>query len=182
MTKNILAVLAAAVALYMWGFAFWGATMLPYRSFARAADDQAAQQALRQHFPSKGVYVVPGMHLPAEEFERLHQAGPVAMVTVMDADGGPVMDPAIMGMGFVHGAVVCVLLAWLLSWVGAGMAFGEKVRLAVFAGVLIAVAAHLGDAVWWVHPWGWELVRSLYMVVGFAIAGAILAKMLPRPA
>ena len=71
------------------------------------------------------------------------------------------------------------LLAALLSWVGAGMAFGGKVKLALLVGLISVAMTHFGDAVWWTFPWGWKIVQSVYEIVCFLIMGVILAKMLP---
>ena len=57
--KTAIAILVAAIAVFFWGFAYWGATKIPYQAWTPAADDAAAQQALREHFPANGVYGVP---------------------------------------------------------------------------------------------------------------------------
>ena len=59
MVRTILRVLLAAVAMYFWGFLFWGINPVPYQSWQQA-DDDAAQAALRELFPTAGTYYVPG--------------------------------------------------------------------------------------------------------------------------
>lgn len=67
--KRPLAILAAAIAVFLWGFAFWGATALPYQTLQTAADDSAAQAALREYFPANGVYAVPSVNHDQEALE-----------------------------------------------------------------------------------------------------------------
>ena len=177
--KRPLAILAAAFAVYVWGFLFWGATTIPYRAWKTATDDPAAQQALREHFPANGVYAVPSVMHDIETQERLTEAGPTGFVFITAAEGRPLMVPSVMIMGFVQEIAVAALVAALLGWAGAGLAFAGKVKLALLAGLISVVQTQFGDAVWWMAPWGWKLVTSFYEIVCFLIMGVILAKMLP---
>ena len=180
--KRIVAILVAAIAVFFWGFLYWGATTAPYQAWNTAADDSAAQQALREHFPRNGFYGIPSVLHDAATIETLSQAGPTAFVIITAADGRPPMMASIMILGFLHEVIVATLLAALLSWVGAGMAFGGKVKLALLVGLISVVMTHFGDAVWWMFPWGWKIVQSIYEIVCFLIMGVILAKMLPAKA
>ncbi|MCB1019949.1 MAG: DUF1761 family protein [Acidobacteria bacterium] len=180
--KTAIAILVAAIAVFFWGFAYWGATKIPYQAWTPAADDAAAQQALREHFPANGVYGVPSAQHDLEAFESLTQAGPTALVFITAAEGRPAMVPSVMIFGFLHEVVVAALLAALLGWVGAGLGFGGKVRLALLVGVISVAMTQFGDAIWWMLPWGWKLVTSFYEIVCFLIMGLVLGKMLPaRP-
>lgn len=178
--KRILAILAAAFAVFLWGFLFWGATTIPYQVWGTVADDSATQQVLREHFPANGVYGVPSVRHDAETLESLSQAGPTAFVFMTDVDGGPAVKPSIMVFGFLQEVVVAALLAALFGWVGAGLAFGGKVKLALLAGLISVVMTQFGDAIWWLFPWDWKLVTSFYEIVCFLIMGAVLAKLLPE--
>ncbi len=177
--KRAIAVLAAAIAVYIWGFVYWGATTIPYQVLETTSDDAAAQQAIRAHFPRNGVYALPSVLHDAESLESLSMAGPTAFVFVTAADGRPSMVPSIMIFGFLQGLAVAALVAVLLSWAGAGFSFGCKLNLALLAGVISVVQTQFGDAVWWTFPWSWKLVTSFYEIVCFLILGVILAKMLP---
>lgn len=177
--RRLLAILTAAVAVYFWGSLVWGASTAPYRVWRTAADDPAAQQALREHFPANGVYGVPSVNYEQEEYERLTQRGPTAFVFITAANGRPAMVPSIMIFGFLHGVVVAALVAALLSWAGAGLAFAGKVKLALLAGLVSTVQSQIGEAVWWMFPWSWKLVQSFYEIGCFLIMGVILAKLLP---
>ena len=177
--KRVIAIVAAAFAVYLWGFAFWGATTIPYRTWKTAADDSAAQQALREHFPENGVYGVPSVMHEMDELERLSQAGPTGFVFITAANGRPAMVPSVMVFGFLQEIAVAALVAALLGWAGAGMVFAGKVKLALLVGAISVVMTQFGDAVWWMAPWSWKLTTSFYEIVCFLIMGVVLAKMLP---
>ena len=56
MTRTVLAALAAAFAMYVLGFAYWGVNSLPYGTWKQTPDDEAAGRALLEHFPESGTY------------------------------------------------------------------------------------------------------------------------------
>jgi hypothetical protein len=180
--KKAIAILAAAFAVYMWGFLFWGASTLPYQAWERAADDSAAQQAIREHFPRNGFYGIPSVQHDAATLETLATTGPTALVVVTAADGRPPMVPSVLIFGFLHMILVTALVAALLSCIGGALSFGRKVQLTVLVGVISAVQSQFGDAIWWMYPWDWKLIVSIYEIGAFFIMGVILAKMLPARA
>ncbi len=60
MIRAILGISAAALAVYIWGFVFWGASGLPYSAWQKVDDEVAVGQVLKKHFPRDGVYAIPG--------------------------------------------------------------------------------------------------------------------------
>lgn len=173
--KRLLGILLAAVAVYFWGFAFWGASSLPYSVWEQTPDDKATQQALRDHFPTNGTYFVPGMNHPPEELESLMQAGPAALVHITHRDGRPVMLPSVMTLGFLLWIVVAALLDMLLRWTALPR-YADRVKLATFVGLIAVVMMRLGDYVWWMITIEWKLVQSVHDVVAFGIFGLVLAR------
>ena len=180
--KKAIAILAAAFAVYIWGFLFWGASTLPYQVWERAADDPAAQQAVRQHFPRNGFYAIPSVQHDAATLETLATTGPTAFVVVTAADGRPPMVPSVMILGFLQMILVAALVAALLSCIGGALTFGRKVQLTLLVGVISAAQSQFADAIWWMYPWDWKLILCLYELGAFFIMGVILAKMLPARA
>jgi len=182
MKNHVIGVVVASIAVYLWGFLYWGANPLPYQTWGTSTDSAALGEALEQYLPDSGVYYVPDVTLPEAERERLHEAGPIAFIYYHN-HGAPVMDSTLMGMGFAHGVASVALLALLLnvlrsSW--SSVAQGVKISLLV--GCSAAVIINLGDAIWWRQAWDWQVHRAIYYVVFYAIAGAVLCKLAPKRA
>jgi hypothetical protein len=158
--------------MYLWGFLFWGALPLGYRSWKSTPDDRAAGQALLSHFPETGTYYIPSMKHDSKELEALMVKGPVGFVHIK-REGRPLADPSIMVGGLILYLAVAALLSFTMP---------SSDRYAVrFAGVFLVgltavVMVDLGDAIWWQIPWAWKLTQAGYNVVTVSIAGAILAK------
>ncbi len=176
MKSTWIGIAVATVVLYVWGFLYWGAIGLPQTSWQTSSDDSAAAQALREHFPENGVYHVPAMHHDKETLEKLFEAGPIAMVHIVDKDGGPTMDSAIMIWGFVLNFVVVCLIALLLRQLLPALpTYTERLRFTTLAGITAAVLIDVGDIVWWKIAWIWKLYQAFYDVSAWFVAGLILA-------
>lgn len=170
-------ILIATVVVYMWGFLFWGASLIPYGAWTATADDVAAGHGLLEHFPQRGTYFVPGMHHDPEALEALYAEGPIAMVHMLDTDGRPVFEVSFMVKGIFLNLVVVVLVALLLrSAIGGLPTYGSRVKHAALAGLIGAVLIHGGALAWWYMPLGWELVLAAYDFTAVVVIGLVLAK------
>ena len=128
----------AAVAMFMWGFLFYVVSPAMDAAIKTVADDASTQTMLREHFTESGTYFVPSPNLPEEQLTQLHEAGPLAMVTVR-RDGAPPMDPMVLVYGFLHQWVVCLLLAVLLLKAAPGLAgYGARAGFVALAGFTAA--------------------------------------------
>lgn len=114
MKRQIIGVALAAVAVYMWGFLYWGATTIPYLAWQATNDDAAAGQALLEHFPVSGTYYLPGMYNDEETRNKLSDAGPVGFVHIQ-REGRPVVDTSTMRNGFLLMLATAFLISVILK-------------------------------------------------------------------
>lgn len=173
MGKTILRILLAAVAMFFWGFLYWGMNPLPYQSWQQA-DDTAAQEALRELFPTPGAYFVPGMNHPEAELSALYERGPIAMVHMAHVDGRPMMDPTMMAVGFA----LCIFTAAVIAWIVTRFSgtYADRLKSVLIVAFAASFAIHLGDVVWWSVDLGWKIWPMVYDFASWTIAGAILAR------
>ena len=76
MAKTLVGIIVTTLALFLWGYLYWGISPMPYNSLVQNADDAAVQEILRDAFPESGTYLVPGTVHGPDELEALFQAGP----------------------------------------------------------------------------------------------------------
>jgi hypothetical protein len=181
MTKLTLGAVLATVALFLWGAVFW-MNPLPYTYLEKTADDALAGQALLGHFPRTGTYMVPGPHNEPDALQRLHEAGPLAMVHVVK-EGRPLMAGSTFALGFLQELVVVMLIGGLLHLARNGLtSYVVRVRFVTVAGIAAAVFSELGAPIWWNHPWPFHLVSAVYTVTGWFVVGLVLAAFIrPKP-
>ena len=77
--RAVLAIVVAAVVLYVWGFLVWGVVPYPAVIWKQPVDEEAARKALREQFPEPGTYVVPRAGHDEATKEAPFKQGPVAM-------------------------------------------------------------------------------------------------------
>lgn len=178
MRKQLIGVLLATVAIFLWGFAYWGLMSAPYAPLKATNGDDAARQALLEHFPSTGMYLIPGAYNTPEDSARMFAEGPIALVNFV-REGHPMEDPALIGRGFVLNLVVVLLLAVLMKRALPALpSYRERVVFASLVGLTAVMMIDFGDAVWWRYPLAWKTSQALYGLVSFTIAGAVLGKFL----
>jgi uncharacterized membrane protein YeaQ/YmgE (transglycosylase-associated protein family) len=175
MKKLLLASFLAGLALFFWGFIYYGISGIPNKTLGTPAPTAAV--ALEANFPADGTYIVPSP--TAENMAELQATGPVAMVHIRPGGAGSM--GTMMGTGFVHGVVYCFLLALILQQICKKSGYGERVWFVTQVGMAGAFAARFGDAIWFWQSWSWQISNFIYSAIGAAIAGAILAKFIKSP-
>ncbi len=176
MKRQIIGVALAAVAVYMWGFLYWGATTIPYLAWQATNDDAAAGQALLEHFPVSGTYYLPGMYNDEETRNKLSDAGPVGFVHIQ-REGRPVVDTSTMRNGFLLMLATAFLISVILKRALPALpSYADRVGFVALLGLTAVVMIDCGDAVWWNTPWGWKVYQIFYDLVAWVIAGLVLAK------
>ena len=174
MKKFVLAPALAALAMFVFGFLYWGATTLPYRVVSSAGDDSATALALGKIFPATGTYLVPGVTTPEPQRAELFKRGPFAIVHFVK-ESMTEMDPVLLAQGYAHEFVLCFILAIMLGQAGPSFrCFTCRVKFSAMIG-LVAATLGLGNVIWWHHALSWELVQGLYNLVAFIVAGTVLA-------
>ena len=184
MGRMLIGIVLASVAMFAFGFAYWGATSLPYSSWKETRDEAGAQAALRSHFPEEGTYFVPSMFQDQEVLEERYKDGPVAMIHLTSTGGGSPHDFTIMIKGVVLNLILVTVLALLYRQaLPASRSYLSGITLALLVGLVSALLVDMGDAVWWMHSMEWKLTKAGYHIGAVLVAGLILTKFAkPAPA
>ncbi len=178
MKKFVLAPALAALAMFFWGFLYWGAPHhLPYQALGHLPDEAATAEALARIFPATGAYLIPNPTAGDEKMAAQMKKGPTAEVHIIK-ESMTAMDPAGLFKGYLHGFTLALLLAIMLN--GLEKSFKGwtcRAKFGAAIGLLVAVGDY-GDAIWWHHSWTWVSAQALYDFGAYGIAGLVLAKFL----
>ena len=175
MLRVIIGSAAAAVAMFVIGFIFFG---LGLQNIAiRSVDDVHAapiQQALRANIADTGTYMVPGERTP--EQTRMYGTGPVATIhyNVNGQVAGMSAGQALKGLIFNFAIALAIGLA-LIGLDGRVRDFGSRARVAAIIGVAAADFTHLGVPLYYPHGWGYYVYLFLADGLMLAAAGVIVA-------
>ena len=187
MKKHVLAPALAALAVFFFGFVYWGLPPhLAYKGLGSVDDVSATALALGKMFPATGTYMLPSPLDGDDKMNELAARGPSVEVHILkepftNADMGKCL-----ALGFLHMFVVSLLLSLILC--GLEKAFERwtcRVKFCASIGLLVATC-DLGYVIWWHHALGWTVAQSVYDFLVYVIIGLVLAKFVtpktPAPA
>ena len=179
--KNLaLGALLAAVVLFAWGFVFWG--LIPTPGMHMHPDEAALQQYLTESIPQSGAYYIPYPQdsQDAEAIAR-HEAGPHAFLFIR-MEGESVMPPSMMIGGFLHMLITALLIGMLLRMLLPSLpTWRNRVLFVALVGVTVAFWSDFAWPIWWRTPWTFFAWMAVYDLVGWTLAGTVLARFV-RPA
>jgi hypothetical protein len=175
MVKLGIGAVVAAIAMFMWGFVYWGTGIVDLFTHMTPQAETALSEALKTNLTSDGVYFVPEPNIgTTEEWQQRMSQGPLAMINYR-AEGAAPMTTT-MGLGFVHMLVTAFLIGLLLQMLlPVAPGYFERVKLVAAVGFVAVFQAHVGQPIWWHWPWSHAVLGSIYDFVSYLIAGAVLA-------
>lgn len=172
--KKLLGILLSAMAMFAFGAVYW-MTPLSTSFIQKPDDDAAAGRMLKTAFNESGTYTVPGNSQDEKQYLELAKAGPIAMVHIK-LEGGEPMEPKLLAMGFVHELVSMVVAAMLMgALLGVLKTYTKRVGFMAVLGVIMALYANLGGAIWWMQSWEFSIVVAVHTALAWLVAGLVLA-------
>lgn len=189
MFRTILAALLAAVVMFQWGWLYWGVLPLADRVTHRIPQEDAVVQVLAENLSESGAYYFPGRPQhddrppnPNETeaaWNEKHAAGPIGWV-LLQKQGAPAMDPQVLGLGFGAMFVAALIAAGLLS-ICPPANYARRVIFVAALGLFVAVIGTFNDAIWFAYPWDFQLIKATYQVIGWILAGLVIAAIVKAP-
>ena len=92
----------AAIAMFLWGFLFWGVGLIDPFAHTSIAAQQELSKTLQTSLPEDGVYFIPDRTLESpEDWAKTHTKGPVVSISIMKSGAAPMATSKLL-MGFAH--------------------------------------------------------------------------------
>ena len=98
MRRLFLGALAVTAVSWIWSVGFYVLSPIPYWTVSKTMDDRAAGNALLEHFPESGTYILPGRDSGRSVRSEMRANGPVATVYLV-RDGRPQSSPLKTALG-----------------------------------------------------------------------------------
>lgn len=177
MLRALIASCVAAVVLFVWGFVFWMFTPAPRAMMKPVADENRLVYELQQSLPESGCYSVPNCANATDDqgkkaAEERMKNGPMVLVFYRKEPPGPIM----MLYGYAHMAASALLAALLLNLALPGLqSFAARWLFVTLLGTFASVWITLSQSIWMMHPWEYSLLYAGFQVVGWVLAGLVLA-------
>jgi len=176
----VVGTILGGVVLFFWGFLFHSVIPFAKSTLNPFSNEAAVLQAALAGAPSSGTYIIPN-YPPGATPEQQKAAqdkaarGPVVLVAVRR---DPLVLGRAMGVQFLADLIAACFLTIVMMRSGSSTALGR-------AGLLVAVAL-AGWAMRSLPSWNWFgfgldyiLAELVDMVVGFFLAGLLIARFVP---
>ncbi len=178
------AVLGGLVA-FIWSAVSW--MMLPWHdgSMRSFTDEAAVSRVLLENAPTGGIYMLPGM---PPGYDRMSQAEKQAAETAMAQrkSEGPFLYGVVwrrvhedmgrqMGAALLFDMLAALLVSMLVLRTG-GMSWGGRVLFVLTVALAVGIIAVVPNWIWWHHPANSVIVMMADILIGWLLAGMVIAK------
>jgi hypothetical protein len=178
----MIATLAGAVTIFVWG-GISHVVLFKGIGFTRMSNEERIVSTLRTSLPGDGLYFFPSIDLrgspTAEEraaWEARFRAGPTGMIIYHAAGDAPV-SPQKLSVQFLSGLLAAGIVGYVLSLVPG--TYWKRVGIAALLGAfgLFAISSIYWN--WYGFPDSFILAQGVDMIIGWSLAGAVIAKLVP---
>ncbi len=175
MKKMILGSLAVALVLWVWSTVFYVILPIPYYTMSQTTDDVAAGEALLEHFPETGTYILPGRYSNDRVRSEMRSNGPVATVYIT-REGAPEASVTKILIGTFNSIVIGLLIGCAMLLL---MRFTTRYRDHVVIGSMWGIAytayPRFADIIWSDFPYGYQLMMIFSDGFSWILAVMVMA-------
>lgn len=186
--KLLVAALAGALTMFVWG-GFSHMVLLKGVGFSRLPQESELVLSLKRTVASDGLYFFPGTNLRGEsspeeqaDFEARFRAGPTGLIVYRSSGDSPVSARK-LGFQAASHLFAALIAAYVMSLLR-GASFARRVSVSGLLGGFSTLAVGTIYWNWYGFPNAFFLAQCFDMVVGWALAGAMMAFVLkerPKP-
>ena len=181
MGRILLAALAGALAMFIWGFVAW--MVIDLRTPETFKGEGAVAAAINYGAAEPGVYAIPGDPGTKDKesseyktFQKNYESGPIAMV-IVKKDGAKLFDPLVLLKGYGVMLLACLIVALMISEIGIKLAL-NRILFCTAIGAVVAIHADGSNWAWFWYPMDWTLMAHVDRVVAWTLAGTAMAPLL----
>jgi hypothetical protein len=175
MVRLLLGSLCVALVLWVWSTVFYVISPIPYYTMSETADDIAAGEALKKHFPETGTYILPGRYADDETRKSMRSQGPVATVYIA-RDGVPEVSVKQVLIGTINSIVIGLLLGGAMILLRRYTAdYWAHVAIGSTFGMAYTAYPRFADIIWSAFPPGYQLMMIFSDGVSWILITMVMA-------
>jgi len=158
MVRLLAGALCVALTVWVWSVLFYVVSPVPYLAMSRTTDDIAAGQALLEHFPETGTYILPGRYASREIRAQMRAEGPVATIYI-NRDGAAENSPLKVLLGTLNSIVIGLLIGAAMLLLNRHTArYWSHVAIGSTFGMAYTAYPRFADILWSDFPPGYQLM------------------------
>lgn len=147
-----------AIVLWVWSTVFYVISPIPYLTMSQTADDLAAGEALLEHFPETGTYILPGRYADDATRKEMRSKGPVATV-YFTREGSPEASAVKILIGTFNSVVIGLMLGLSMLFLNRYTTkYWSHVAIGTSFGMAYTAYPRFADIIWSDFPPGYQLM------------------------
>ena len=173
--RLILGAVCVALVAWIWSLGFYVFTDIPYSTMSQTTGDVAAAEALLEHFPESGTYILPGRDSGDDIRKNMRALGPVATVYIQ-RNGVPEASPVMISIGWFNSIVIGLLIgAAMLMLNKFTVKYWDHVAICGTMGIAYTAYPRFADIIWSAFPPGYQLMMIFSDGVSFTLMVMVMA-------
>lgn len=164
----------AGIVLFIWTAISWMVLPWHMNTLSTYKDETAVIDVIKTNAPKSGIYF-----LPMQKMNEAEQTAAQPMIfTSIRLEGVPSMTMQ-MATGLICEILTAILVGWLLTKT-AGLGYFQRVGFVMVFAIAVSIIAHVTNWNWMAFDLMYTLVQISDVLIGWFLAGLILAKFCKR--
>ena len=187
MVKLIKGGVLGGLILFIWGAVSWMALPWHTSTLHKFKNEAEVEEVIAKNSPRSGVYILPNPHrhepgASLEEMDRREaegnekiRKGPLIFVSARLGTGDS------MGLLMAKSLAIQMAAALLVTWMASsasGLGYFRRVLFVTVFGLAAGVVGHLPHWNWWGFSEAFTMAEAADLVIGWLLAGLVIAKIL----
>ena len=173
--KIILAGTLAGVAAFAWSSISWMALPFHMNSLSKFTNENQAVESIDKLAADSGIYVAPSCCTKEKPKSKTF----VFAAVTKNAPSPEESMGSSVGFWLLLNVIAFTVIAGLIAQLKSGVSYFKKVGLITLLGAASGLFI-FADSIWWLFPLSFTTLTFIDHVVGFIVAGLIIAKFLPE--
>jgi hypothetical protein len=182
MKRIILAAIVGGLIVFIWSAVAHMVTPLGTMGLSTFPNEAPVVDAIRGNVPKSGMYFFPGMdpaQKPTPEYERKYKSGPTGLL-IVTVGGSEMVSPRQLGSELVTN-IVGAYIAAILAAMMVGTTLRRALAIALLA-IFASVSLSFSYWIWYNFPPAFVLGEMVTELIGWFLAGLVIARLVPAPA
>jgi hypothetical protein len=186
MKRILIGGIVGGIVVFVWGFVSHVVLPLGHTGLRSLPGEEPVLAALSASVTDAGLYFFPGMDLeheqtPEEEaaWTERYRTGPTGLIVYRPVGGEP-MSPVQLVTELVSGTLAALVAAAVLSLTAAS--YGKRVLAVASLGLFAWLALSVSYWNWYGFPTPFIAAEGIDQVVGWLLAGLVMARIVPPAA
>lgn len=182
--KLVKGALIGGFTVFIWSMFSWMVFPWHAQTYFKFTDEAEVAKVLKENAPQSGIYLLPNTShysnkTPTKEMrkaEEILKTGPFVFASIK-LGGMKKMGATTLMISLCSYILAAAVVSWMLLQTQ-GLRFLEKTFFVAMIGLLTAILGVLPTWNWWHFSTAYTLVTCLNLVIGWALAGLLMAKSL----